>query len=360
MDEELVEEIVEAIYRVMKIELCSVQRQDDSEKDKVFKGKDVDGRKYCIKVYSGGREVRDFIALQARAIKSVKSLRPAVQELLEWEENSFSEATVDFRDGRSFLLIMTWVEGKPWAEMARMNQISTQMLHQLGSLIANVDLRLKELHLGREDRDILNRPFSWNLTQAHSLLDSVHKVRDEEIRHICHSVLTHFTEVLPKLSSNLQQQLIHNDGNEFNIFVKTDKDECVSVGLIDFGDIIFAPRIIGLAVCCAYIAAQGGVKDVSLLSDGLVPYEIIVPFVRGYNSAAPLLAEEISLLFDLIKVRLVMSVVNAAIQSHADPTNQYLLISQSFVPALLRKFTDPRINKTETTCKFLEIIIGNT
>ena len=137
------------------------------------------------------------------------------------------------------------------------------------------------------------------------------------------AVLARFTaEVLPRLRA-LPAQAIHNDANEHNVLVGEDGAVC---GLIDFGDLCRAPRACGLAVACAYA-----------MSTLPVPERQVVPLVAGYHEVAPLAPEELALLPDLIRTRLAMSIAMAARQRREQPGNDYLLISQQAVPALLRR-----------------------
>ena len=129
-------------------------------------------------------------------------------------------------------------------------------------------------------------------------------------------------EILPRLRA-LPAQAIHNDANEHNVLVGDDGEVC---GLIDFGDLCRAPRVCGLAVACAYAMAMLP-----------VPEREVVPLVAGYHEVAPLGPEELALLPDLIRTRLAMSIAMAVRQRRDQPDNEYLLISQEAVPALLRR-----------------------
>ena len=64
----------------------------------------------------------------------------------------------------------------------------------------------------------------------------------------------------------------------------------------------------GLAVAGAY--AMQGQPD---------PARAVVPVVRGYHEVAPLRADELAVLFDLMRTRLAMSVAMAARQYAAEP-----------------------------------------
>lgn len=258
-----------------------------------------------LKIYQPRQ--REWLELQDRALRHLQSRGVPSPIVLHPD-------LVDLPGGRVARLI-SWVDGQPWS------QSTTDAAHltALGTMVSQVDRCLGELDLSADELTVLTRPFGWNMLQAGSLLDSLPLVADDEVREACASVLNEFVHVdLPRLA-RLRKQLIHNDANEYNIIV----DES-TVTLIDFGDIVLAPPVVGLATAMSY-AAIGKADAV----------DAIVPLVRGYHLDAPLGTDEVDLLFPLMKVRLAMSVVNSAVQYAADPANDYLLISQGDIPRLL-------------------------
>lgn len=221
--------------------------------------------------------------------------------------------------------LLTWLEGDLWDPKSS----TKQLLHTLGLAVSRIDAQLA--NLSAEHEALLNRPFGWNVLQTAELVKSTALISDSEIRGLVETVLSEGVKrVLPKLKS-LPSQVIHNDANENNIVVSAGQ----VVGLIDFGDMIFAPRVSSLGVACAY--AMTSIDD---------PVLEILPLVRGYHQAAPLTAIELELLFDLIRIRVATSITMAAIQIAADPENEYLLISQEHFRALLRTLcaTDPDLS----------------
>ena len=133
--------------------------------------------------------------------------------------------------------------------------------------------------------------------------------------------LRHFHELRPRLNA-LPWQVIHNDANDHNVIVSADRR---TISLIDFGDIVYAPRVCGLAVACAY-AMLGQPR----------PVRAILPLVAGYHEESPLLPAELAPLYDLIRTRLAMSVLHAVDQQRDDPDNEYLAISQEPIRAARR------------------------
>jgi len=214
--------------------------------------------------------------------------------------------------------LLTWVDGTPWAEVG----LDTEGLADLGALVAEVDVALASMTLTASDVAVLDRPFRWNMLQAANLRPALDLIPHEPLRATCREVLAQFEDHLLPALQTLPMQAIHNDANDHNVIV----GEAGRLGLIDFGDVVRAPRIVGLATAAAYAATTMA-----------EPAKGLCTVVRGYHQRAPLTPQELRILGDLIQVRLVMSVLNAAEQSAADPLNGYLLISQGVVPTTLER-----------------------
>jgi Ser/Thr protein kinase RdoA (MazF antagonist) len=211
--------------------------------------------------------------------------------------------------------LVTWMDGATWSPVAA----GADQAEALGALVARVDRQLAKLDLTAAEIAVLERPFRWHMLQALELRRSLDAVADPAVRAACARAFVEFeTEVLPALAQ-LPHQVIHNDANENNIIVGPG-----GLGLIDFGDLVLAPRIVGLATAIAYAIAQ---------SDD--PVRAALPLIRGYHLQWPLHPDELAILWPLVRMRLVMSVINAVEQYAADPGNDYLLVSQDVVPRML-------------------------
>lgn len=220
----------------------------------------------------------------------------------------------DIGDGK-FARLLTWIDGELWSQSG---ELSEDNKVQLGKLIGVVDADLAGVET-QDFRDVLSLPFGWNVLQAEDLLADITSISDLELQAQVQTIFDRaIANSLPKLRS-LPHQLIHNDANDNNVVVT---NGLVS-GLIDFGDIIYAPRICGLAVGCAY---QLDARD---------PVASIYAIVRGYHEVAPLSPAELEVLFDLICLRVATSIVMAHRQLAADPGNEYLSISQDYFQSLM-------------------------
>lgn len=127
-------------------------------------------------------------------------------------------------------------------------------------------------------------------------------------------------DTLPALRS-LPQQAIHNDANDDNVLVTGGQ----SIALIDFGDVVRGPRIVGLGVAVAY-AMLGQIDPLAAAAD----------VVGGYHEAIPLEPDELALLDATVRMRLAMSITIAELQVAEHPQNAaYLSTSQDAILRLV-------------------------
>src|SRR4051794_27055790 len=230
------------------------------------------GTRYVLKLH----EPRPDLALEDAVLLHLRD-EPAVPRLAGTAS-----------DNGHTVRLLSWLEGRPWADRGG-------DLASLGRVVARVDRALRDF-----THPDMRRPHRWDLRRA-----------------------AEFGIALPGLD-HLPHQVIHNDANEHNVLV-SDEDGSV-IGLIDFGDVVFGPRVCGLAVAGAY--AMQGQAD---------PARAVVPVVRGYHEVSPLREDELAVLFALMRARLEMSVAMAARQHAAAPGNDYLLISQAGVREVLER-----------------------
>ncbi|MEY3606342.1 MAG: hypothetical protein RL289_522 [Actinomycetota bacterium] len=214
-----------------------------------------------------------------------------------------------------FARLLTWIDGDLWSQAEVIGETHKV---QLGKLIATVDKKLAGIK-SEQFGAVLNQPFGWNALQAESLVPDIDLISSAELKSQVKTIIDRaIANSLPKLKA-MPHQVIHNDANDNNVVVHGGS----VAGLIDFGDLIFAPRVCGLAVGCAY---QLDVRD---------PVASIYAIVRGYHEVSALSPAEIEVLFDLICLRVATSVVMAHRQLAADPGNEYLGISQDYFQSLM-------------------------
>lgn len=230
---------------------------------------------------------RERYVLKLHAPRPDLALEDAVLEHLRDEPAVPRLAGATSALGDRTVRLLTWLDGRPWADAGG-------DLASLGRTVARVDRALADF-----EHPKMRRHHRWDLRHAGELGIDV-----------------------PALEQ-LPHQVVHNDANEHNVLVGEDG---AVAGLIDFGDVVWTARVCGLAVAGAY--AMQGHAD---------PARAVVPLVRGYHEVAPLREDELAVLFELMRVRLQLSVAMAAAQHAASPDNDYLLISQRGVTGALER-----------------------
>ena len=279
------------------------------------------GRRVVVKVHVP--DDADDVNLETAALDHLAGT-PAARLVPSALRTADGAVRVDAAAGR-FGRVLTWLDGTTWADGAPDGD-RTAALRSLGAAVARVDAALAGFthpHLARSHR--------WNLMTAGDRLAQTRAITDDALRATVEQVLTGFVaDALPRLRA-LPQQAVHNDANDANVVLGADG---TVTGLVDFGDLCLAPRVCGLGVALAYAMA-----DAFSRNDSGDPWRAVLPLVEGYHAQAPLDPDEVALLQPLVRARLATSVVMAAVQHAADPSNEYLLVSQKSVRALLERLT---------------------
>ncbi len=216
------------------------------------------------------------------------------------------------------------VEYLPGQPLATVKPHSPELLHQVGALFGTLDRELQDFHHAAAAREL-----QWDLRTAPQViarhLDEHH---DPSRRARVESILA-LLEASQPILAGLRQSVIHNDGNDYNLIVEAPSPANPFqpprlVGLIDFGDLLYSWTAAEVAVAATYCML--GKAD---------PLAAAAHVVAGYHQEFPLLETELEAIFPLILGRLGLSVTLAAVQRKAQPTNQYLSISEAPAWALV-------------------------
>lgn len=224
------------------------------------------------------------------------------------------------KDGQERLLRMVhWVPGQV---LAQTRPRSLHLLQEIGQGMGDICLTLQGF-----DHTAAHRFFKWDIAQAAWTKDHLHQIKDTARHQLASHFLDRFQDqILPRLSG-LRSSIIHNDANDYNVLVHYQEQQAMLSGIIDFGDAIYTQTVNELAVAIAY-----GVMDLPN------PLEAAARMVSGFHQTFPLQEAEVSLLYDLVAARLLISVTNAAINKEAEPENTYLLISEQPAWELLARW----------------------
>ncbi|GHH69313.1 4-aminobutyrate aminotransferase [Streptosporangium violaceochromogenes] len=282
------------------------------ERDLNFRLSAGDGERYVLKLHVPGTDPAALDLQDTVLLHLAEGEAPPPAPRVVRARDGRAASPVPWSDGERTARVLTWMDGRPWAEVAP----TAERLRDLGRHVAGVDRAMRDLTHPAMRRELL-----WDLARA-SAVEPFAPEADASVRPLVMEVLARHREHVEPRLAGLPHQIIHNDANEHNILVD---DAGAVAGLIDFGDVVWSPRVCGLAVAGAY--AMQGHAD---------PLRAVLPLVAGYDEVSPLLPEELEVLFDLMRARLAVSVCMAAHQHAGDPSNDYLLVSQESVTGALR------------------------
>ena len=294
-----------------------------SERDQNFHLEASDGKAYVLKI-ANAKESRAVLEFQNQAMahvsankhKAFKSITPCPIVCTTPEGESIVE--IQGENGlKHFVRLLTFLPGKP---MAKVNPHDHTLLHSLGRFFGKINVLLKDF-----DHPGAHREFYWDVAGSSTIIEGlIHYIKDD--RHIeddkkaslVKTLLKRFQEKTEPLLDTLGKSVIHNDGNDYNVLAapKGNFRNKVS-GVIDFGDMVYSCTICDLAIVCAY--AMLDKKD---------PLAAASTIIAGFHSAFALTEDEIRALFDLICMRLCISVCHSAHQALLQPDNAYLKISE--------------------------------
>jgi Ser/Thr protein kinase RdoA (MazF antagonist) len=213
--------------------------------------------------------------------------------------------------GRHFVRLVTFIPGTPLAKVVSQ---SNELLRDVGRRLAQLDQALVDF-----DHPAVHRNFHWDLANASAVAHQYGSmISKPPLRQIVYKCAADFDA--NRSLKELRRSVIHGDVNDYNIIVAESK----VVGLIDFGDVVHSYTLGDLAIALAYVVL-----------DKVDPLASSREVVAGYHEEFPLTEIEFDVLFDLMLMRLCMSVCHAAHQRLEQPENEYLNISQRGVEKAL-------------------------
>ena len=178
----------------------------------------------------------------------------------------------------------------------------------LGTLLGTLSKELQNLN-----NPSSFRKFEWDPSNIKWINNEIGIFKGNQKKIILKNLNEHSFFVSKNLNC-LRFSLTHGDVNNYNIVVNKNKIS----GLLDYGDMIYAPTINDLAVSLSY--ALMNKKDI---------YTSLKNIICSYHKIFEIKSDEIYSLMSLVKARLTITVVMAAKQRKKFPDNKYLSISEN-------------------------------
>ena len=293
------------------------------ERDQNFCLSCDDGRQFVVKIANSAEpeSVTDF---QIQALLHLEKNGCAVPVPKVVRTIDGSVATTLLADGVTHVMrVVTYLSGRPLAD----GDNDASLSHKLGACLAATDAAL----VGFEHRSE-NQSLIWDMQRAPDLRSLVEFVPDVKIRAMVSDCLDDFEQNAKPQFAALRSQVIHNDLNPGNVLIADSEPPSVA-GVIDFGDMLHAPLIIDVAVAASYLRRTG--------DDAM---ELLAPFVAGFNAITPLHQVELDLLFDLVRTRLITTIVLMNWRIFAQPASDAYMkkgvLNERSSEAFLKRLND--------------------
>lgn len=281
-------------------------RQLPSERDQNFLLTAASGEKFVLKI-ANAHEDSEFIEAQNAVLKHLAKRVSFCQRLVP---SVSGEETVTVRNQR--VRVVHFLPGVPLAEIKPQ---TVDLLRDFGRKLGELDRAMADF-----DHPAVHRDFHWDLANGNRVIGEYSGlIADAELRELVRKCRVDF-------KVNLRRSVIHGDANDYNVLVDADRMEVT--GLIDFGDMVYSYTVGNLAIAIAYVVLD---KD--------DPVTAAAAVLDGYEREFLLMDDERGVLWDLVRLRMAMSVCMSAKQQAEQPENEYLSISQRAIAKMLPVLT---------------------
>ena len=273
---------------------------------------------YILKI-SRPDSTSDYLDFQIKILKFINSKNknlPISKIILNKKKKDITEI-VDSYGNKRILRLLKWIPGRLWSSV---HPQLDDLRYSLGEKSGNITKLLKDF-----DHKIAHREFEWDIAQSLWTKKHLNLFNNDQKK-----ILKYFHKEFESKNNDynqLRKSVIHNDINDNNIIVSEDLISPSVKSIVDFGDAINTQIINEVGTVCAYaIMNQNDPLDAAL------------PVVSGYHSIYPLKENEVEHLYNVIAMKLVISVTKSAINKTKEPGNKYLLISEKHAWELLNKW----------------------
>jgi len=316
------------VRRVWGLE-TSVEELGGWEDDN-FRLRTDDGRSFVLKIAPDTVD-RATLANQAALLDhlAASTLAPLAPRVVPTRTGGPLHRIEASAGTRRWARLLTYLAGQPLAGVV---DRPPGLLDAIGRRLAELDLVL-----GSFDHPGTRRTHEWDVMAAPKLTHMTVDIRSADRRTLVTDCLDRFAATVTPRRDELAHGVIHADANDHNLLLTHVDGRPRLNGIIDFGDALWAPVVVELAVCLAYLMLD---REDPLADAGAV--------VRGYHDVRPLTVLERRLLPDLVLGRVCSSVLHAAHGSVSDPDNDYLQISAAPMWRLLAWFTSHRDDVSRT------------
>ncbi|MCA9986247.1 MAG: aminotransferase class III-fold pyridoxal phosphate-dependent enzyme [Anaerolineales bacterium] len=302
-----------------------------SERDQNFRIDTDNGERYVFKIANAAEStaVVDFqthilqeLAARAPELAAPRVIQTKTGEPYAWVTTPAGVAHI--------VRVLSFVPG----EIVEPQPRSATQWRDLGRFLARLDLAMRGLF-----HPAARNEHPWDLTRASALIPHIEHIPEAAAREHVTAIMSHFRDVVEPQLATLRHQIIHADAHGRNCLALPENPDAIC-GILDFGDMVFAPLIFELAIAADL---YGLPVDEAVASLGQM--------VAGYDEVLPLEEAEIDLLYDLVLTRMATTVTIVAWRRAA--RGDLAEIHASIEPAFWQSIADLRALGRAEVCRRL-------
>lgn len=296
------------------------------EKDSNYRLTLADGRDYLFKVLNPAEDP-GMTSMHSQALLHVEAADPGipVQRIIRTLDGEADFRMTAEDGGTRGVRMVTFLPGI--AQKAAPH--SKRQRRNVGALLARMQMALSSF-----THPAAGHRITWDMQHAIGMRDLLPVFSDVAQRRRLEAAMDDFEQRIVPVMASLPAQVVHNDFNMENILVDPETPETVS-GIIDFGDMVHAPRVFDVAVAAAY-----------QMGDATDPIGAICDFLEEYSTLVSLTAQEITVLYPAILTRMVMRLAIPQWRAGLFPENRDFYVRNS--PTVWAQFTRLDAIPTET------------
>ncbi|MFJ3470844.1 phosphotransferase [Pseudomonas sp. NPDC090201] len=280
------------------------------ERDLNFRVMLADGSS-CLLKMSHPLESPEVVDFHNQAMRLIEQRDPdlPVQRVYPSLNGEFVEK-VEIGGQPMLVRLLSFVDGLP---LHRVGHTSPLFRQNLGHALARFDIALEGFNHPAAGHVLL-----WDMQHAERMQPLLHHIEQGALRDQVRRRLECFEEQARPRLSGLRKQVIHNDMNPHNIIVDPDQPDVLR-NILDFGDMVHAPRVNDVAVAASYQLGRAG--------DVLEP---ALDMIGAYHRVNPLGIDELELLPVLISTRVALSLCINFWRADLHPDNREYILRNSY------------------------------
>ena len=262
-----------------------------SERDQNFLLTTPGGEKHLLK-FANTSEDPGVTNFQTSAFLHVEKVDPelTVSRVLP-TLNGEVEFTVTADNGEDCIVrLFSWIEGVTMISLPKQDRPDNAK--EMGGWLARMTTALQDFTHPVMDHELL-----YDVRHVENLAPLIENVDDPYLCTFINEQMAVFMSTVKPALDKMPRQVVFNDMSPRNYIVDPENPSVLR-GFIDFGDMIYTPRIIDIAVACVY-----------WVDDSDDPLANVALFLNGYNKHQPLTAEELAVLQDVMLCRTMIQVL---------------------------------------------------